>query len=253
MVTAQLGADKAKQVLDRAEAAVKDLEELNKVGGVSRNDLEGARLQAKISRSDYAVALDGIKRLKEGPNGVPFKIAIARADLDAAKQGYALASKGNEAAKKAKESLLKIADQDVKSAHASVLQALAGVDAASAAVSSMRVMSPISGITSTLTARVGETAQPGMPLITVIDLSSLRMEALVLTRQIAQLHRGTRLIAMVDSLPGQPIQVEVSDIASAAEPDQRSIKVRFKILTRVPLRAGVCARISLPAGASSKR
>ena len=104
--TAEAGAYKAKQVLDRAELAVKDLETLNKVGGVSRNDLEGARLQLKIARSDYAAAQDGVKRVKDGPNGVPFKIAIALSDLDAAIRGVKLAEDGLASAHKGK-------DQDV--------------------------------------------------------------------------------------------------------------------------------------------
>jgi multidrug resistance efflux pump len=245
--TAQSAADKAHQFMDRAVTTLHDLEALNKVGGVSRNDLEGARLQANAAQSDYEAALDGIKRLKEGPNGVPYKIAIARADLDAARQGVTLASRGVDAAKKAKESLLKIADQDIKSAHASVLQALAGVDAANAAVGSMKVVSPLSGTVASINARTGETAQPGMPLLTVVDLNSLRLEALVLTRQLPLLHRGSRLIAVVDSQPNRTIQVVVSDIAPVAEPDQRSIKVRFKFLTPVSLRAGVSARITLAA------
>ncbi len=249
---AESGAYKAKQVLDRAEATVKDLETLNKVGGVSRNDLEGARLQLKISRSDYSAALDGVKRVKAGPNGIPFKIAIARSDFDAAIRGVKLAEDGLASARKGRDSIARVADQDVNSAHATTLQALAGVEGALSAVNSMRVLCPINGVAASVLARMGETAQPGMPLVNVVDIANLRIEALALTRQIAGIHRGMRLKATLDSLPGRIIDVAVADIASVAEPDQRSIKVRFKILTPVALRAGISARIYLPTGGSAQ-
>jgi len=52
LVTAQEGVRKARWALDRARKTVRDLEELAKVGGVSRSDLEGARMQVTVAQSD---------------------------------------------------------------------------------------------------------------------------------------------------------------------------------------------------------
>ena len=48
----------------------------------------------------------------------------------------------------------------------------------------------VCGVAASVGARRGETAQPGVPLVTVVSLSGLRVEALVPARQLSSLKVG---------------------------------------------------------------
>src|SRR5262249_7578605 len=79
--TAQAGVRKAQIALDRAKQTLHDLEELAKVGGVSRSELEGARTQVKVAQSDLDTARAGEQRLQVGSpggKGLSYRVELAQ-------------------------------------------------------------------------------------------------------------------------------------------------------------------------------
>jgi len=240
---AQQSVDKATMALARASKTVADLETLNKVGGVSRNDLDAARMQEALAQYDLDSAVAGVNRVKQGPDGVPFRVALAKADFASAEQGVHQADNALYFATSARKKAMPAADSEVRSAHASVLQAQASVKGALDALTSTRLVSPIDGIASVVSARTGETAQPGAPLVTVVSLRNVRVEALVLSRNIPSLRIGMHASVSVDTLPGRALDAVVSEISSVTEPDQRSIRVRFRLTGNAGIRPGLAATV----------
>ena len=248
LVTAQEGVRKARLGLERAQETLRGLEELAKVGGVSRNDLEGARAQVAVAQSDLQTAQAGVRRLEAGPEGssASYRVALAQKDVETAQAGVRQAQAGVQAALEGRQQALAVADQDVRAAEAAVAQARAGIAGAKAAESLARLVSPLDGIATDVNAHVGETAQPGLPLVTVTSLSGLRVEALVPARQLPRLRVGQAARITLDAQPGRVFPALVSEIARVAEPDGRTFRVRFRFQDKnVTVRPGQTARITV--------
>ncbi len=237
VVLAQEGERKAQIAFDRARKTVQDLETLAKVGGVSRSDLEGARMQAAIAQSDVTTAQAQVQRLRSGPKasggasspgGSTYRIALAQKAIDAARAGVQQATAGLATAKKAKIQTMALADSDIAAALAGRTQAEAGVAGAVALGQTARLTSPIDGFATSVSARIGEIAQPGSPLVTIVSPAGLRIEALISTRLLTLLQIGQKVRVSVDTLPDRAFSATVHRIASAAEPDGRTFRVVFQ-------------------------
>ena len=180
---AQANIAKAETGLAQARKILASLEELAKVGGVPRNDLEGARTQVRLAESDRDAAKTQLGRLEAGREGTPYKAALAEQDYEAARAGVRQAQEGIASAQKAKTSVLRVAASDLDAARANLEQANAGLSRARNGGKLLRLASPIDGLVAKVDIRQGETAQPGMPLITLVSLAMPRVEALVSARQ----------------------------------------------------------------------
>ncbi len=244
---AEEGVRKAQVALERAQENLRGLEELSKVGGVSRSDLEGARAQVTVAQSDLETAQAQVRRLEAGPgNGPSYRVALAQQDVDAAQAGVRQAQEGLQAALRARRQTLALADQDIRAAEAALAQARAGVVGAQATQRTARLVSPLEGVAASVTAHVGETAQPGVPLVTVVSLAGLYVEALVPARQLARLHVGQAARITVEAQPGRIFPTTLSEIARVAEPGGRTFRVRFRFRTaNVALRHGQTAHITV--------
>ncbi len=241
------GIKKAEEGLEIAKRTRQSLEELAKVGGVSRNDLEGARAQERIAVSDLSTARTQRKRLDAGPSvELSYRISLAEKDIATAKEGVRQAQEGVRLAEQGRGALLSLALQDIQAARAAVQQALAGLQSAQAALNSMSLVSSIGGVVTALQAREGETAQPGMPLLTIVSLAGLHIEALVSARHLAYLPLGQSAQAFVDTQSRATYSLQVMERAQTAEPDGRTFRVKFRILNPTSLLPGQVAHIRLP-------
>jgi multidrug resistance efflux pump len=247
--TAQEGVRKAQIALDRAQQTLHDLEELAKVGGVSRSELEGARTQVKVAQSDLETAKAQAQRLQAGSpggKGLSYRVELAQKDLDAVQEGLRQANEGVRTAEEGRKQALALADQDIATAKAGLAQAQAGLISAQKGLTQTRLVSPIQGVAASVGAHVGETAQPGVPLVTVVSLSGLRVEALVPARLLSALKVGRAAKIAVDTQPGKSFPAVVSEISRIAEPDGRTFRVKFRLLDPNSLRPGQSARITVP-------
>ena len=249
---AQEGVRKAQVAYDRAQETLSGLEELSKVGGVSRSDLEGARAQARVAQSDLDSAKTQVDRVQAGTGTLPYRVALAQKDVDAAQSGVQQAQEGLKAAEEGRRQAIRVAEQDVRAAQAAFDQAAAGVAAVQATRSQARLASPISGLVTSVAARTGETAQPGVALATIVSTVGLRVEALVPARLLPLFRGGQSADISVDTAPGRVFGAIVSDIARVAEPDGRTFRVKFRLLDTPPLHPGQTARIRVRTPSSLK-
>ena len=225
---------KAELGLQTAQKTLASLESLNQVGGVSRNDLESARTGVRIAQSDLDTAKAQRHRLDNAPypkETHSFRLALAQKDVEAAQEGVAQARAGVGQAKTAKVQLLRIADSDIAAARAAVSQAEAGRTGADTARAQSRLTAPVAGTVSNLVARVGEIAQPGVPLLTIVaeNHGRTQVESLVTARVLARLKLGRSALITSDFLPGRKLPAILTALAHTAESDGRTFRVRFTL------------------------
>lgn len=261
LATAQTGVDDAATGLKTALDQLHSLEELDKVGGVARNDLEAARTQVKLAKSRLDTAHAAVRRIQEGPDasgadpkapnaaGTTFRTAATLRDVALAQTGLAQAEMGLQEARDAKTQLLHIADADIRAAQAGLQQAQAGLTGAQVGAQTAHLTSPLNGTVYAVAAHVGETAQPGSPLLTVVASNAaraFRVEALVPARQLSALRVGQPASVVLETRPDQPLKAIVSMLSNMAEPDGRTFRVTFRLLQPPSLlRVGQNVRITI--------
>jgi RND family efflux transporter MFP subunit len=114
-----------------------------------------------------------------------------------------------------------------------------------------RVYSPISGIVAKRHVDIGAMASSSTPLVTVVSLSPMVIEAQVPERDIARIKRGAAVSVTVDSLPGREFSGRVMRISPLLDPQTRNGLVEIEIPNQDGMLKGeMFARIELDLGNS---
>jgi multidrug efflux pump subunit AcrA (membrane-fusion protein) len=109
--------------------------------------------------------------------------------------------------------------QDIAIAEAAVSQAKVAVDAAQVALARTTITAPFAGTVTRIDVRRGEFIAPGQPLITLGDLSTLRIETTDLDEiDVARIAEGQTATLTFDALPNLTLTGHITRIASMAEP-----------------------------------
>ena len=245
LIISKEGVQKAEVALVHATKTLHDLEELSTVGGVSRATLEDSRTQVKTLESDLRTAKSQVSRIESGANGVSNRIVNAQSEVEAANLIVTQSKESLRFAKEGKRQTLITAEVDIQLALAGVHQAEVALRNAQAARAQSKLTSPISGIIASLNARIGETAQPGATLLSVLSPNDLRIEALVSARLLPLVTVGKRAVCRADTLPGKSFIATASEIAKTAEPDGRLFRVKFTLSNPPALRPGQTVRMTL--------
>lgn len=132
--------------------------------------------------------------------------------------------------------------------------ALAQLDAAKAGVTQAEeqlnyteIRAPYSGIVTERYVQIGETARPGLPLMSGISLEQLRVVAEVPQRLIETVRRLSRARVLLDS--GEQIDAEELTFFPFAHPVTNSFRVRVRLPAEVPaLYPGMFAKVAFVTG-----
>jgi RND family efflux transporter MFP subunit len=142
-----------------------------------------------------------------------------------------------------------LAERDIELARSAVTGAQAQLADARARLASVRqqledavVTAPISGIVSGRPVNAGDVVSPGTPLATLIDPSSMLLEASLPSEALAALKIGTPVEFEVRGYPGQVFDGHIERIAPAADPVTRQVTIFVDVPnTRGQLVAGLFA------------
>jgi membrane fusion protein (multidrug efflux system) len=147
-----------------------------------------------------------------------------------------------------------IPDQEFQKLNSSLQAALAnqsrarqGVAEAEAYVSYATIRAPKSGTISNRFAEEGDTAQPGVPLLSLYDQQSLRLEVPVMENLAVNLHRGDKLTVHVDALK-QDFSGVVDEKVPQAEAATRTFLIKVALPPSDDLYEGMFGRLEIPAG-----
>lgn len=93
----------------------------------------------------------------------------------------------------------------------------------------MNLTSPIGGTVVDRHVSVGQAVSRGTELMTVMNLSSVVIEAQLPESQVAHVMAGQRLVARLPGLPDRPFEGRVESVGNAVDPAKRTVPVRARI------------------------
>lgn len=159
-------------VLDEAKAAYEQADANYRT--VSMATVPDSLVRAQANLDAAAGALEAARRLQDSRLELLEQGAIASRLADEANVSFTQAKGQYDTARRNLESVQGVAQvEDIKTAAAQRDSARARTEAAQVQLGYSEIRSPISGIVSDRPLFVGEMAVPGMPLVTVVDISSL--------------------------------------------------------------------------------
>jgi RND family efflux transporter MFP subunit len=120
---------------------------------------------------------------------------------------------------------LEIAQNAVATARSQLAAARGRLASAQAQLADTVVRAPISGIVSEKAANTGDIVAPGTPLYTIVDPSSMRLEASVPSDQIAELRPGLPVEFTVRGHPGRTFSGHVERISPTVDPATRQVPI----------------------------
>jgi HlyD family secretion protein len=160
-----------------------------------------AQAQAGVAQaqSGLAQAQANLQKLKDGASAQD--IAQAQAQVDSAKAQLDLKKKGARA-------------EDIAVAEKRVDQAKTALEQAQAQLAKATLIAPMDGTVTEIAIREGELAQPGQPIITIADLSNLKIETTDLDEfGAAKVKPGQTANIRVNAFTDKTLTGKVSEIA----------------------------------------
>lgn len=121
------------------------------------------------------------------------------------------------------------AQQQTVVANAQLAQASAQLAQAQEQLGNTRVTSPFTGVISEKPFSTGDVVQPGTALYTIVDPSSLELEAAVPAEQLGTLHIGAPVTFTVNGVASREFEGRVTRINPSVDPATRQVRVYAEI------------------------
>ncbi|UFJ39002.1 efflux RND transporter periplasmic adaptor subunit [Brevibacillus humidisoli] len=203
------------------------------------NRLESGLSQAQAAHEVAQKNYDRMKTLFE-------EDAISEAELEKAKLEL---EKAQTAVQQAKQQLHLIqsgpTSHSLEALTAEVNRAQSALDLATSTLANTRLTAPIDGIVASRSIDAGEMAQAGVPLLKIVQMDRVAVEASVPQEQVHQLHPGSNLNVVVDGLE-RILAGEVTFISPVSDPNNTTFPIKAKVENKDGmLRAGMVADLYL--------
>jgi membrane fusion protein (multidrug efflux system) len=139
-----------------------------------------------------------------------------------------------------------VAPNDFDRAESGARQSGAAAGVARKRLADTRLVAPISGIVARRAIDPGETAAPGTPVFTVMDVATVRVRVGVPEADVGGVRVGQPATVRVPALPGETFAGRVSLVGIAADPTTRSYAVEVEVPNGARrLRPGMIAEATL--------
>jgi RND family efflux transporter MFP subunit len=129
-----------------------------------------------------------------------------------------------------------IAERDIEQSRRSSIAAQAALEDANSRLASAErqyrsttVTSPFAGIVSDRPVNAGDVVQPGTALYTVVDPSSMRLEASVPAEQLSLIRVGVPVVFTVSGYPGRQFVGHITRVNPTADPTTRQVRIFVSI------------------------
>ncbi len=132
---------------------------------------------------------------------------------------------------------------------AAYLAARADVSAAQARQNDRMIRAPFSGVVGLSDVAPGALVSPGAPIVTLDDLSAMRVDFPVPERYLSQIHEGQALTASVDAYPGDQIAGRIARIDTRIDERTRAVTARAEFPNPGHrLKPGMMVRVAISRG-----
>ncbi len=231
-------AQESKQLYEQAQAAYQ-----NTSAATMPEDLTKAETDLATARE----GLDAARRVYENRLSLLHQGAIAQKLVDDAKVALVTAQSQFENAQQHLKSLNTVGrTEQLKSASAQAAAAKAHYESAEAQVSYAGVRSPMSGVVSDRPLNVGEMANSGSALLSIVDLSRVVARASIPVHEAALLKVGKP--ATISSA-GREVPAKITVVSPAVDPNTTTVQVWVEALNPGEhLKLGSTVQISMDAG-----
>ncbi len=203
-----------------------------------------ASISAKVSGTIDAMLASPGQSVKAGQLLVEIDAREIQAQLE---QAEAVSEQTQKDIKRF-DALLKqsaVTPQEYDSVQSRYRVAQATASQAKTMLSYTKVAAPFAGIITAKHCDVGDLATPGKPLLELEDPTALRLEADVPDALIDKVKIGDKLTVRLSALNAS-FEGAVSEIAPAADPISRTLRVKLDLPSRDGLRSGQFGRVLVP-------
>jgi HlyD family secretion protein len=236
---ADLLAGARRQELEQARAAVRNAEatrvwterdfrraeELFGKHLIAAQEVDRARQAYEVATANEVTARERLDLVGVGPR--EHEVIAARAELRAARERVQLLKAGPR-------------PDAVAAARAQVAQAEAAITLARARLAEATIAAPIDGVVLRKNLEAGETANPGVPIVTLLDPGDIWLRAYVPETEIGRVRVGQPATITVDAYPGRGFPGTISEVASEAEFTPKNVqtkKERVNLVFRIKIAA----------------
>ncbi|HLJ87808.1 MAG TPA: efflux RND transporter periplasmic adaptor subunit [Candidatus Angelobacter sp.] len=234
------------------EAAAMDNKGALDAAAATSETTVGATLPQDIQKAEQDVettkqSLDAEQTLFQSRENLFKEGALPRKDLDQARVSLIQARTQYDAAKKHLELLNAVGKQQtIKSATGQRVSAEGKYLGAQAQLGYSRIVSPIDGVITDRPLFEGEMASPSAPLLTVMDISSIRAKAHIPQSDAVLIHKGDK--AEIEAPGVEKVSGKVTLISPALDPNSTTVEIWVEAKNEgQQLRPGVSAQVSVTA------
>ena len=230
---AQLQLSAANASLAAAQAALAEA----RAGSATVGDRTAAAAGIDVATSQLAAAQAQYDLLQVGAKAE--QIGVAETGVAQAQNGVTEA-----------ELQVAAAETAVTQAEAALVEAEAALAAAQSALEKQLIVAPFDGIVADLTVKEGQIAAPGVPVVTVADLSSWQIETTDLTElSVVNVARDFEAEITIDAFPGETLSGQIVDISSVSDIVRGDVTYKVTLslddTNDLPLRWGMTAFITI--------
>jgi RND family efflux transporter MFP subunit len=189
-------------------------------GALVANDAEpGLRVKQgqALARIEDGALGDQLAAALQAVRAAEHALALARRNHERSKQ---LADAGGLAQQALEQSEAQVAAQEAMAA-----DARARLAAAQLLHARTRLRAPFDGIVSDRQARAGDVVQPGAPLFTVVDPTSMRLEAAVPAEQLEAVRPGTAVDFTVTGYAGRSFAGRIEQVNPVVDPATGQVRI----------------------------
>ena len=127
--------------------------------------------------------------------------------------------------------------------------AQANVSVAKARQNDRMIRAPFAGVVGLSDVTPGALVNPGAPIVTLDDLSAVRVDFQVPERYLSQVHEGQAITAKVDAFPGETIRGRIAKLDTRVDERTRAITARAEFPNPVHrLKPGMMVRVGVARG-----
>ena len=195
-------------------------------------------VQAARDQADQAkINLDSAQRAYNRTKALFDSGSASQSQLDEAERQFELAKKQYEIATGTAQ----------KQAQASVNIAQANIDNIRVQLDNATIISPISGIVTNRNINSGEIASPGVPLLTIADISTLKLKGTISQEMVPLLQEGSEINVSIDIYPNEVFTGKIERIGPLAVSTGEYFPVEIGINNPGNIKAGLSAHASINA------
>jgi len=136
--------------------------------------------------------------------------------------------------------------QGIEGARSRMLAARAQIEQLDAKLRDAQLKAPFDGKILAKMVEIGDTVQPGQPLVKFAYVEFLRIQAEVPVRLLSSLRTGLNVSAYIDVQGGRHVPARVAQIYPVADPTRHTVTVKFDLPITIPDASG--KQVPLPGG-----